>query len=216
MTNRGLLYITLALAVSAAVSCKKDEETTETKPSLYGVDFQLPTFARPGDTFKLTPSGLYTGDGKELPEKIEYKWKVNTGDYTDPMDTYTLSLPEVGNYTVYCQANDPSGAYYSTTTTKLVIVIDPAVGKTLTGTGIDADDPHITDARDKQGENLYFYVKKGDVEWFRNHLAWTGAGVAYDTVSGLLAAFERERFSRDADEQAEAALAQLPVTLGDY
>ena len=32
-----------------------------------------------------------------------------------------------------------------------------------------------------------------------------GAGVAYDTVSPLLAAFERERFSRDADEQSDAA-----------
>ena len=32
-----------------------------------------------------------------------------------------------------------------------------------------------------------------------------GAGVAYDTVAGLLSAFERERFSRDADEQSDAA-----------
>ena len=32
-----------------------------------------------------------------------------------------------------------------------------------------------------------------------------GAGVAYDTVTGLLGAFEREKFSRDADEQADAA-----------
>ena len=32
-----------------------------------------------------------------------------------------------------------------------------------------------------------------------------GAGVAYDTVTGLLSAFERERFSRDADEQSDAA-----------
>lgn len=32
-----------------------------------------------------------------------------------------------------------------------------------------------------------------------------GAGVAYDTVTGLLAAFEREKFSRDPDEQSDAA-----------
>ena len=32
-----------------------------------------------------------------------------------------------------------------------------------------------------------------------------GFGVAYDTVTGLLAAFEREKFSRDTDEQADAA-----------
>ena len=36
-------------------------------------------------------------------------------------------------------------------------------------------------------------------------VAEKGAGVAYDTVSGLLSAFERERFSRDTDEQSDAA-----------
>ena len=36
-------------------------------------------------------------------------------------------------------------------------------------------------------------------------VAEKGAGVAYDTATGLLGAFEREKFSRDADEQADAA-----------
>ena len=36
-------------------------------------------------------------------------------------------------------------------------------------------------------------------------VAENGASVAYDTVSGILSAFERERFSRDTDEQADAA-----------
>jgi DNA replication protein DnaC len=36
-------------------------------------------------------------------------------------------------------------------------------------------------------------------------VAAKGAGVAYDTVTPLLTAFERERFSRDTDEQADAA-----------
>ena len=36
-------------------------------------------------------------------------------------------------------------------------------------------------------------------------VAAKGAGVAYDTASGLLTAFERERFSRDAEEQSVAA-----------
>ena len=33
----------------------------------------------------------------------------------------------------------------------------------------------------------------------------SGSGVAYDTVSATLSAFEREKFSRDTDEQADAA-----------
>lgn len=180
MRKHGLLYITLALAVFAAVSCKKDDNTAESKPSLYGVEFDLPTFARPGQTFVLTPRGVYTGDGKDLPEVIEYKWKVNTDEYSSPMDTYTITLNEVGNYTIYCQASDPTETYYSTTTSKLVIVIEPGVGKTLTGNDIDTDDPHITDLRDKENENLYFYIRKGELDWFRNNLAWTGAGIAYE------------------------------------
>ena len=47
MKKRFLLYTTLLLAVFTAFSCKKDEEETEIKPSLYGVEFDIPTFARP-------------------------------------------------------------------------------------------------------------------------------------------------------------------------
>lgn len=36
-------------------------------------------------------------------------------------------------------------------------------------------------------------------------VAAKGCGVAYDTASGLLAAFEREKFSRDTDEVSDAA-----------
>ncbi len=36
-------------------------------------------------------------------------------------------------------------------------------------------------------------------------VAAAGAGVAYDTVTALLSAFEREKFSRDEDERADAA-----------
>ena len=36
-------------------------------------------------------------------------------------------------------------------------------------------------------------------------IADKGCGVAYDTATGLLTAFEREKFSRDTDEQSDAA-----------
>ena len=36
-------------------------------------------------------------------------------------------------------------------------------------------------------------------------MAAKGCGVAYDTASGLLASFEREKFSRDTDEVSDAA-----------
>ena len=178
MKKHYLLYTTLVLAVFAA-SCKKEESNTVNKPSLYGVTFDLATFARPGESFTLTPYGVYTGDGKDI-EKVNYKWKVNTGDYSDPMDSFTLNVNEVGNYTVYCQASDPNEKYYSTSSSKTIIVIDPGLGKTLNGTGIEATDDHITDSRDKVGESEYYYKNIGGLDWFRNNLAYTGSGIAYE------------------------------------
>ena len=181
MKKRLLLYTTLVLAVFAA-SCKK-EETTTTKPYLYGVDFELATFAEPGESFTLTPFGVYTGDGKDI-EKINYKWKINfgeeTGTYSDPMDAFTFTVNEVGNYTVYCQASDPDDKYYSVSKSRIIIVIDPTLGKTLVGTGINATDDHISDSRDKVGECEYYYKHIGNLDWFRNNLAYKGAGIAYE------------------------------------
>lgn len=179
--KRGLLiYTAAALAVLAAVSCKKDDDTTETKPYLYGVTFDLPTFARPGDILTLTAYGVYTGDGGDL-DDITYKWRVNSEAFQE-MDIFTLIVEEVGNYAITCQASDPDDNYYSTSTTKNIIVIDPALGKTLTGTGISAEDIHVTDLRDQDGENDYFIAENDGLEWFRNNLAYTGSGLAYENA----------------------------------
>lgn len=179
MKRRFWLYTVLALASVALISCKKDEETVETKPGLHGLAFDLATFARVGESFTMKPYGLYTSDGKDLPELIIYKWKVNSGTYA-PSDVFELKNVEVGNYTVTCQAVDSLANYYSTTATRTLIVIDPLWGRTLVGTGIESTDDHITDQRDNDGENDYFYKKVGDLEWFRNNLAYTGAGVPYE------------------------------------
>lgn len=180
MKKRLLLHTALILAVFSAFSCKKDDDATETKPSLYGLDFDLATFARPGDTFVLKPYGVYytTGDGVE---KYTYKWKVNTGEYQE-METFTLQVQEVGNYTVYCQVSDPDENYYASTASKTIIVIDPGLGKTLTGTGISTSDAHVSDTRGKAGESEYYYTRIGELDWFRNNLAWTGAGLAYENA----------------------------------
>ena len=183
MKKHFLLYTTLVLAVFAAASCKKDDETTTVKPYLYGLDFDLATFARSNESFTLTPYGVYTGDGKDI-EKITYKWKwkLNDGDYTEfvEQDSFSFTVTEVGNYTVTCQASDPDENYYALSTSKTIIVIDPSLGKTLNGTGIALTDDHISDTRDKAGECEYYYTPIGDLDWFRNNLAYKGSGIAYD------------------------------------
>ena len=72
--------------------------------------------------------------------------------------------------------------YYSSTSSKTIIIIDPALGKTLTGTGIEAWDDHIIDPRGILGESEYYYVQIGELDWFRNNLAWTGEGLAYENA----------------------------------
>lgn len=181
MKKRLLLYTTLLLAVFSAISCKKDEETTTIKPSIYGVAFDLATFGRPGDTFVLKPYGAFVTEGDGV-EKFQYKWKVNSDAYSDPMDTFTLKVEEVGNYTITCMASDPDDKYYSSTSSKTIIIIDPALGKTLTGTGIEAWDDHIIDPRGILGESEYYYVQIGELDWFRNNLAWTGEGLAFENA----------------------------------
>ena len=178
-----LTYIALILALLSACSCKKKEEETTTKPSLYGLDFELPPFGWPDASFDLTASDVLTGDGKELTSAVTYKWKVDGGDYTEASTDRKFSTGplEVGNHLVTCTASDPDDNYYSVTTTKTVIIIDPGLGKTLNGTGIEATDDHITDERGtEEGLSDYFFTHIGELDWFRNNLAWTGAGIAYE------------------------------------
>ncbi|MBR3388027.1 MAG: hypothetical protein IKG84_07345 [Bacteroidales bacterium] len=184
MKKHFLLYTTLALAVIAAASCKKDDDSVKVKPYLYGLDFDLATFARPNESFTMTPYGVYTGDGKDIEEiSYKWKWKLNDGEYTEVNENpFTFTTKEVGNYTVTCVASDPKENYYSISQSKTIIVIDPSLGKTLNGTGISATDDHISDSRDKTGECEYYYTHIGDLDWFRNNLAYTGSGIPYENA----------------------------------
>ena len=181
MKKRLLLYTTLFLAALSAFSCKKDEEETVVKPYLYGLNFDLATFARPGESFVLKPYGVYYTESDPGVEKYTYRWKVNSGEFQET-ENFTLKVEEVGNYTVTCQVSDPDNNYYASTVSKTIIVIDPALGKTLTGTGIEVWDDHVTDPRDKVGESDYYYIQIGELDWFRNNLAWTGEGLAYENA----------------------------------
>ena len=184
MTKRLLLYTTLVLAVFSTLSCKKDDETSATKPYLYGLDFDLATFARVGDTFTVKPYGVYYTETEPGVEKFLYKWRLNSDSYEEqPTDDFTFTVTEVGNYTVSCNVSDPDDNYYAKSVSKTLIVIDPTLGKTLIGTGIALTDAHVSDTRDRVGECEYYYTHIGDLDWFRNNLAWTGAGLAYENAS---------------------------------
>lgn len=183
-----LAYMLLGAAaiLTAAVSCKDDDEDTTVKPSLYGVWFDVPEFARIGDEVTVSPSGAYAAAqyADKLGE-VGYFIKINSrgrdtlttvnakGNYT-----YTFKLDTLKTYTIQCGAF--ADGFYETSTTAYIQVLDPGFQKSLRRTGIFLGDDSIIDPRGSSvEENTYFYTTAGGLEWFRNNLAYTGSGICY-------------------------------------
>lgn len=175
--QRKTCYILLCLAVLAAVGCKKNnEESTTVKPSLYGIDFKLAPFGAIGETFVLSPVGtvISYSTGESVKEsEVDYYWMVDSGK-RDTIKQYTFKPEELGDYTVSLTVFSKTGEYYSSTTSHVISIIDPALGKSLTGTGIEAEDDHIT----SDGVD-YYYTNISGTDWFRNNLASPSSGLCY-------------------------------------
>ena len=179
-------YILLAVALMAtsAISCKKDEET-EALPSLDGsVYFSLPKYVRASQKITCRPHGAIHPDGKG----IGYYWRVpvisekadtvkKENQDVEPAFAFSAPIDTVGSFTVTCTAF--ATGYYSISTSETFTVVNPAMGTSLSDTGISMDDPHFTDTRTSSppNENVYFTATAGGKTWMRNNLAWTGAGI---------------------------------------
>lgn len=183
MSLRKLLL--LAAAVMAVISCKDEEE--EALPSLEGmVAFYAPDFIEPGQTLTMTPKGA------EHPEDegVGYYWKVSPGNIIDtvryqngltidgkPSDgTFSYRFPDsLATYTVTCYAF--AKGYSGLSGKQIVTTVKGGINGSLTGTGLFKSDDHITvDGVD------YYYVRIGDLEWFRNNLLTGKGGAAYANV----------------------------------
>ena len=172
---RKLLYIALGFLAAAAVGCKKSEESTTVKPSLYGASFSIVPFGGVGESFTLKPTGeIYSSKGDEVAEsEIGYYWTVNSGD-RDTVDTFVFTPETLGDYTITLGVFSKTGDYYSTSASHTISIIDPELGESLTGTGISATDDHITD----KGVD-YYYKRIAGLDWFRNNLAVPETGLCY-------------------------------------
>ncbi len=184
----------MAGAFLALASCK-DKDETESKPYLSGsLKFDVDAFVHPNQVAKMTPRGLSHPDGKG----IGYYWKVSPGmeksDTTmlesglgpdgKPSDgSFTYEFKDsLGTYTVTCcgYAKD----YASTYTSLAVTVVKPGLDGSLTGTGIEENDPCI-----KVSDIEYYYISHNGLDWMRNNLAYPGAGAPYansEAISGIL------------------------------
>lgn len=169
----------IAAFVFVAASCDKDEDST-TSPSLTGLTFDCPRFVNPDQEVVLTAEGVVQPDGVEVgyywrvtPTMTQYDTvKVFKHTFTDTLQTCTVNC--------YAYAKGYTGASFS----REVVVVKGGLDGSLKGRGINAGDPKVT----VDGED-YYYVRIGDLDWFRNNLAKGGKGVPYlnsEAISNVL------------------------------
>lgn len=187
----------IAACVLAAVSCKDDEEDTTVEYVDGTLSFVLPEFVLPGQIVKMTPKGLTHPDGGE----IGYCWKV-----TPTMTEYDTTRFENGldkngkesdgtlihkfsdtlqTYTVYCYgfASD----YTSSSANHKTTVVSPGPEQSITGSGISTEeDAYIT----VEG-NRHYYTRIGDLDWFKQNLAYTESGIPFRKGEAMDGVFGR-------------------------
>lgn len=185
MTLRNLKYcVLMAVAAVFAASCSEKEDDVVSYPSLSGLTFDCPVFVAPEQVVTFTPEGITHPDGKG----IGYYWKVSpskpkadttrlenglnpvTGKESDGSFTHEFS-DTLATYKVTCYAF--ADGYNGDSYTMSVAVVKGGLDQSVTGTGIQSSDNHITvDGID------YYYTEINGLDWFRNNLAAMDKGSA--------------------------------------
>ena len=167
-------YILAGLAAFVALSlasCKKEEEVTyeyfDGAP-----EFSLPEYGIAGDSFHFTAKGVSAAD-KTV--DIKYYWYANPIETArDTSNTYSLTLPDtLCTVTVYCVAF-ASGYQNSSSSHSITIVKPDRENGSISGLAFDeSKDFKFTDPRDG---HEYWCTTVGSTDWFKENLAWKGAG----------------------------------------
>jgi len=123
---------TALLTIFAIASCKKDDSSTTTKPSLSGLSINsAPVYVEPGSTFtfKADVSSLTSSNGTT--PTVGLYWQVNTAkkdtltrDVSKSNPEFTYTADTLGTYTVYCYAFAGSD-YYNTSASCTFKAINP-------------------------------------------------------------------------------------------
>lgn len=184
--------VTILLLISIcmlAVSCHKDNEDEETKPSLTGsVISDVPSFAFVNQKITATASGItYPVSG------VNYYW-YNSVLIPDTLKGQTIEFTIYDSLTTYAVlTNAKCDGYYTSAYTKSIVAVKAGYGNSLTGFPIPKDS--IKDVRDGQ---WYYYKTIGNLDWFTNNLNWCGAGEGYDKADAAGYIFGRLYSWKDA------------------
>ena len=190
------VYFLLAVSILAtALSCKKDEE--ETKEYLSGkLKISMHAYVNPGYTksFQIdTMSTLSRSDGGPLGFYFRSTAFAILDTVKKETDTkareFTFTVPDsLGSFSL--QVAGFSAEYYSSSAEASFTVVKPGHGEktSLTGFEIKNTDRQFTDERDGRS---YYITDAGNAEWFRENLAWSGAGYAFQNCEVMSQIFGR-------------------------
>lgn len=194
----------IAACIMAAVSCKDEEEDTSLIYVNGELKFDAPEFILPEEVLTMTPRGLTHPDDGE----IGYCWKVTPTMTTYDTTRFENGLDSLGKasdgsfthkfsdtlqtYSVYCYGF--AEGYTSSSTSRYVTVVSPGPEQSIKQCGIDpANDKYIT-----VDGNRFYYTTIGNLDWFKQNLAYTQTGIPFRNGEAMDGVFGRYYSHTDA------------------
>jgi len=179
--KRYLLLINIILCGVLVFSCSKTEEEEVTLKNMEGVvEFDHPSYVGVNEVITMTLKGVV------YPSEPSYKWYLpSIVDDTLRTKTVTVKFPDsLAQFSVYVFAEKEG--FYQSGTSVYMTTVDTVGERSLRG--INKSEKWIFDDRDGQ---WYQYVTLGNLDWFAQNLAYSGAGVAFDDSPVLHSFFGR-------------------------
>lgn len=179
------IALTLACAVLLVPSCKKDKDKDTVYKYVTGTVSMgsAPAYVLAGDVLDFNASGGVSEDGSA----VRYCWTCNP--FKTEKDTlktgtafsFTVPSDTLCSFTITLSAF--AEGHIGTSITQTSTIVDPALGTgSLTGITVDGGTPSFTDSRDGK---KYFLFETASLQWFRQNLAWEGAGKPFQDCAAM-------------------------------
>ena len=185
-----------AIMTLAAVSCKKDDETT-TPPSLNGrFSFSVPEYVKPEAKLTMTPQGVTHPEDKG----IGYYWKVTPGMTKNDTTRYESGLDKLGQpsdgsfsytfsdtlrtHSIYGYAY--AKGYSAKSAEAYCTVVSGGINESITGLGLSTQTPS-----EIIGGKTYYYTSVGNTDWMIQNADNPAAGAPYHNCVAMSDVFGR-------------------------
>lgn len=196
-----LRYITvtvLAFAVLAAVSCKKNKDTGESREYLNGsVSIDVPKYLYHGDVVHIVPTGVYKEDASDTLLAVSWYNPLTLVTDTLRLEDDPVSKSKEFDFEVTSDSLSSftltvsmwAEGYYSKSASATFTIVDPSLGTgSLKGYDFLPALSSFTDSRDGAA---YYYNNVAGKDWMIQNLGWRGAGQSYENSEAMDPIFGR-------------------------